>query len=114
MVFILIFGQVDEGETPEQAARREVGEETGYPIHNLTKIGAVYSSAGGITEYLHLFIAECDCKGAHGKGGGKPGEGEDIELVKLSFNEAREKLAEGTFRDAKIVMLLQHFFFQNH
>ena len=103
-------GLIDDGETPEQAAHREVGEETGYPISELMKIGAVYSSAGGITEYLHLFIASCDCKAQHGKGGGKAGEGEDIELVQLSFVEAREKLMTGGFRDAKTMILLQHYF----
>jgi GDP-mannose pyrophosphatase NudK len=40
-------GLIDEGETPEQAARREVEEETGYPISELEKIGGVYTSAGG-------------------------------------------------------------------
>jgi GDP-mannose pyrophosphatase NudK len=47
-------GLIDEGETPEQAARREVQEETGYTLTDLEKIGAVYTSAGGITEYIHL------------------------------------------------------------
>lgn len=103
-------GLIDDGETPEQAARREVHEETAYPVSELNKIGAVYSSAGGITEYLHLFIAVCDCKSPHGKGRGKPGEGEDIELVQLSFAETREKLIIGGFRDAKTMILLQHYF----
>lgn len=106
-------GLIDEGETPEQAARREVDEETGYPVTSLDKIAAVYSSAGGITEYLHLFIGECDCEGQHGEGGGKAGEGEDIELVRLSFSDAREQLRQGAFHDAKTVLLLQHFFLQN-
>lgn len=103
-------GLIDEGETPEQAARREVEEETGYPISSLTRIGAAYSSAGGITEYLYLFIADCDCEGEHGQGGGLEAEGEDIELVEMSFSEAKEKLLAGGFRDAKTIMLLQHFF----
>jgi GDP-mannose pyrophosphatase NudK len=103
-------GLIDEGETPEQAARREVLEETGYPVLSLKKVGSAYSSAGGITEYLHLFIAGCDCYGVHENGGGLKSEGEDIELISLSFREAREKLSEGEFRDAKTIMLLQHFF----
>jgi nudix-type nucleoside diphosphatase (YffH/AdpP family) len=103
-------GLIDEGETPEQAARREVEEETGYPITQLTKIGGVYSSAGGITEFLHLFTAEYDHKGSHRAGGGKAGEGEDIELVPLSFDDARGHLQQGMIRDAKTLILLQHYF----
>lgn len=49
-------GLIDEGETPEQAARREVEEETGCQVGDLEKIGGVYTSAGGITELVHLFI----------------------------------------------------------
>jgi GDP-mannose pyrophosphatase NudK len=103
-------GMIDDGETPEQAAIREVKEETGYDVQQMEKIGAVYPSAGGITEYLHLFIAPFDLTAAHAGGGGAEGEGEDIELVKMSFDEAKEKLQQGGFRDAKTMILLQSYF----
>jgi GDP-mannose pyrophosphatase NudK len=47
-------GLIDETETPEQAARREVLEETGYKLQTIDMIAGVYSSAGGITEFLYL------------------------------------------------------------
>lgn len=103
-------GLIDEGETPEQAARREVEEETGYAISDLEKIGAVYTSAGGLTESVHLFAASYDKDASHGSGGGKAGEGEDIELLYLSFAEAKEKVMSGSINDAKTLLLLQHFF----
>lgn len=103
-------GLIDDGESPEQAAHREGKEETGYDIANLTKYGAVYSSAGGITEYVHLFSANYDSKGEHEEGGGAEGEGEDIELLEWTFDEAREKVMSGAIRDAKTVMLLQYYF----
>lgn len=103
-------GLIDDGETPEQAARREVEEETGYDVTNLQKIWGVYTSAGGITEYLHLFTAMYNGDSKHGKGGGKPGEGEDIELLKYTFDEANQKLKDGSIRDAKTMLLLQHYF----
>ncbi|HEY0244272.1 MAG TPA: NUDIX hydrolase [Mucilaginibacter sp.] len=106
-------GLIDEDETPEQAAIREVEEETGYQITGLEKIGGVYTSAGGITEYLYLFTAQYDNTSQHGEGGGKAGEGEDIELIEMTLNDAREKLKQGWFIDAKTMLLLQHYFL-NH
>jgi GDP-mannose pyrophosphatase NudK len=106
-------GLIDEGETPEQAARREADEETGYQIANLERIAGVYTSAGGVTEYIYLFTADYDSEGPHGKGGGKPGEQEDIELIEMSFTEARDKLKLSAFNDAKTIILLQHFFLNN-
>lgn len=103
-------GLIEDGETPEQAALREVQEETGYELSDLIKICAVYSSAGGITEYIHLFIAEFDNAAPHEPGGGAPGEGEDIEVIKMPFDEALEKLKTGAFKDAKTIILLQHYF----
>ena len=105
-------GLIDEDEMPEQGARREVEEETGYQVDDLTKIGGVYSSAGGLTEYLHLFIARLDLAGRHSEGGGLKEEGEDIQLIEMPIDEAREKLKLGEFRDAKTIILLQHYFLQ--
>jgi GDP-mannose pyrophosphatase NudK len=102
-------GLIDDGETPEQAARREVEEEMGYPITGLEKIGGVYTSAGGITEFVHLFIALYNSKGEHQKGGGKEGEGEDIELLEMSFSNAEEQVKQGTIKDAKTMLLIQYY-----
>jgi len=103
-------GLIDEGETPEQTAIREVKEELGYQISNLTKVGAVYTSAGGITEYLHLFISPIDDLQNHGIGGGLAEEGEDIETIILNFDKAHNLLKHGKLNDSKTVMLLQHYF----
>jgi len=103
-------GIIDEGETEEQTAYREVEEETGYQITNLNKIGGVYTSVGGSTEFVHLFTANYDSNGQHGNGGGLAAEGEDIELIEMGLDEAKEKLKQGWFIEAKTILLLQHFF----
>jgi len=103
-------GIIDEGETPEQTARREVEEETGYRINELTKIGGAYSSPGATTEYVHLFMAGYTSEKDHLKYGGLKEEGESIELVALSFDEAKEQLKQSAIRDVKTISLLQHFF----
>jgi GDP-mannose pyrophosphatase NudK len=103
-------GLIDEGESPEHAARREVAEETGYPIKDLEKVGGIYTSAGGVTEFVHLFLAIYDSAGRHKKRGGKAGEGEDIELLETSFEEARKQVQSCALRDAKTMLLLQYYF----
>lgn len=106
-------GLIDEGESPENAALREAAEETGYQVSNLQKVGAVYPSAGGVTEYLHLFIGEYDSKGDHESGGGLEEEGEYIELLEMTFEEVHAKLMTAEFNDAKTLLLVQHFFLRD-
>jgi GDP-mannose pyrophosphatase NudK len=103
-------GMIDEGEQPEEAARREALEETGFEVTNLRKVGAIYTSAGGITELLHLFIGNYSSSSEHEEGGGLEEEGEDIELVELGFENARQQLKDGTVNDAKTLLLLLHYF----
>ncbi len=103
-------GLIDEGETPEQTIIREAKEELGIDISNIQKTGAVYTSAGGITEYLHLFVAAYDSSAFKAAPGGLAAEGEVIEPVELNFDEAKTMLKAGQFNDAKTVMLLQYYF----
>lgn len=103
-------GIIDDAENPEDTAHREVGEELGYEIHDLERVAGAYSSSGGITEFVYYFIARYNEKSETGKGGGLKEEGESVERIEMSFDEAREKLKQGEFRDAKTIILLQHFF----
>lgn len=103
-------GLIDEGETPELAIIRETEEELGCKIQSPEFVGAYYTSAGGITEYLHLFMAPYDANAQREKGGGLPEEGEEIEIIELEFDEAKQMLKKHQLNDAKTVMLLQHYF----
>lgn len=103
-------GVMDEAETPEQTAIREVNEETGYTIQHLEKAGTAYTSPNATTELMHLFTAEYSSKTDHPQFGGLKDEGESIELIELSFKDAKEQLLAGAFRDTKTILLLQHFF----
>jgi GDP-mannose pyrophosphatase NudK len=103
-------GLIDEGETPEDAAIREAEEELGYKVKELAFAGKVYTSAGGITELVHLYTAAYTEADKVSDGGGAEGENEDITLVHLSYADARRMLQQGEIIDAKTMILLQHFF----
>jgi nudix-type nucleoside diphosphatase (YffH/AdpP family) len=103
-------GLIDDGETPEQTIIREAKEELGVDISNINKVGAVYTSGGGITEYLHLFVAAYDSSAFKSTMGGLAAEGEVIEPVELNFDDAKTMLKNGELNDAKTVMLLQYYF----
>ena len=50
-------GHVDPGETPEQAARRELGEETGYDAGRLELLATLSPSTARFTNRLWCFFA---------------------------------------------------------
>lgn len=99
-------GNVEENDTPEETVRKEAEQETGYRVHRLNRLFALYMSPGATTEKLHFFLAEYGER--VGKGGGERGEGEDIELLELPLTEAWQMVESGEIVDAKTVLLLQH------
>jgi len=100
-------GLLDDAE-PEARIRKEVEEETGYRVADITLAFACFMSPGSVTERLHLYVAEYEAGMRVGAGGGVEGEGEDIEVLELPFAEAMAMVASGEICDAKTIMLLQH------
>lgn len=96
-------GMIDAAETAEQAAVREVLEESGYGIRNLTPIGTFFSSPGGTSERTFLYFAEVGAADRVGEGGGIPGE-EDIALVRLSAADLFQQLDRHQIHDAKLAI----------
>jgi nudix-type nucleoside diphosphatase (YffH/AdpP family) len=94
--------------SPEQRIRAEVEEETGYRLRDVRKVFEAFMSPGAVTEKLYFFVAEYEGDMRIGSGGGNPDEGEDIEVIELSIDEALAMIADGRIADAKTIMLLQY------
>lgn len=100
-------GLLDD-DTPGEAIRREVEEETGYRIAGAQPVLDIFMSPGSVTERLHFFVAEYDPAERPGQGGGAEGEHENIEVLEVGFAEALAMVGRGEIRDAKTVLLLYH------
>jgi ADP-ribose pyrophosphatase len=50
-------GTLNEGESPETCARREVREETGMAAGLLQQLGGFYLAPGYSSEYMHVYLA---------------------------------------------------------
>jgi nudix-type nucleoside diphosphatase (YffH/AdpP family) len=94
--------------SPEERIKAEVEEETGYRIDHVRKIFEAFMSPGSVTEKLYFFLAEYDCGSRVSVGGGNFNEGEDIEVLELSIEDAMAAIGRGEIVDGKTIMLLQY------
>jgi nudix-type nucleoside diphosphatase (YffH/AdpP family) len=99
-------GQLDDA-SPEDRIRAEVEEEVGYRLSDVRKVFEAFMSPGSVTETLHFFVAEYDVAMKVSEGGGLESEGEEIEVLERTIDQALALVASGEIRDAKTIMLLQ-------
>ena len=94
-------GRVDEGETPQDAAIREMHEEVGYLPGSVSELGIVYRDGwkGGSS---HYFLA-LDCVPA--EDGQNLDEYEVIEVHKITISQLIENAKSGRMTDAGGVLL---------
>lgn len=92
-------GRLDPGETPLQAAKRELIEETGYRAKNWTKLVNFYPSPGYVAEKMTIFVATGLTEGE-----AKPMEDERIQTRWFSEKEVREGILKGKIIDAKTMI----------
>lgn len=102
-------GSIDGNESAKEAAIREVKEEIGYQIDQLQFIVEYFPSPGMLSEQISIFYGEVSSIQKTSQGGGSISEKEDIELVKISKREIRQKLEEGFFDNSISIISLQWY-----
>jgi len=107
MLIEVCAGLLDK-DNPEECARREAEEETGYKVSHVHKVMEAYMSPGSVTEILYFFIAEYSKNMKVNEGGGAEHEEENIEVMELDFQKAIGMVESGEIKDAKTIMLLQY------
>ena len=99
-----VAGIVDPNETPEEAMRREIIEEIGFRVGELTHITTMYPSPGGSSERITIYYAEVGNTDRIAAGGGLASEGEDIQLVEIALPELWRAVDAGEIMDAKTMI----------
>jgi len=103
----VIAGLLD-ARSPKDAIRHEAEEEAGCRIAQPRRVFEAFMSPGSVTERLVFFVAEYSAADRVAAGGGVQAEGEDIEVLEPTLDEALSMIERGEIADGKTIMLLQY------
>jgi nudix-type nucleoside diphosphatase (YffH/AdpP family) len=107
MIVEPVAGLVDDGETPDAAARREAMEEAGVRLTHLQPVGEVWASPGISTERMSLYLAAYGDADRVAAGGGLAEEHEGITVLETPLVELGRDLEAGRIADMKLLALVQ-------
>jgi len=99
-------GLIDIGESPIEAATRELKEETGLDVESIISVSPpIYSSAGLTDESVH--IVKCIVKGEVSSDGHESSE--DITTELMGYQQLDKLLSSGKMIGAKAYMYMEQF-----
>lgn len=101
----LVAGRIDAGENVQQAAARELIEETGLRSKKMRQFLNFWPSPGFLEERMYVLLAEGVTQGE-----AEPEEDERIEAKAFSRRELEKMLRTGVLRDAKTISSLLFYF----
>ena len=91
-------GGADDGEGIEEAAQRELREETGYRAGRLERLCGFFASPGYCTEFIHVFLATDLVK--------DPIDGDPDEVIaleRMTLDDAVRLIETGEIKDGKSI-----------
>ena len=94
-------GIVEDGESPDACAQRELAEEVGFASRNLRALGGFWSSPGFCDEFMYVYLAKDLVPHSL-----KPDDDENIQVEKLPLSRVQQYIRLGEIQDAKSVAAL--------
>ena len=102
-------GIIEDGETDEEGAIRELEEEIGYKARKIKKLRQVYPAMGYSNEKVVIFLAKDLIKTQR-----HLDEKEDIEIIEVPKEELKQMLDNGEFETSmELIGLLHYFMYEN-
>lgn len=96
-------GKLEHGEDREEAAKRELEEETGYKTKQLELIGEMYGCPGFCDEKVSIYFTDQLIKGEV-----KLDEDEFLQVQKLSITDVETLMHSQKIEDAKTMIAFQY------
>ena len=101
-------GLVDEGDTPIEAAKRELIEETGYQTEEVIPLGSVFPNPAILDNRCHTFLA----KDVFPAGDQQLDEREDIEVLCRPLTEIPRLIREGAIEHSLVLCAFYKYFIE--
>ena len=98
-------GTLEDGESPEHCALRELEEETGYRADDVKPLCEFFTTPGICTERMYVFVARKLMPTEQNLE-----DGEQVRVCIHGMDEVRSMLAKGELADGKTIAALGTFF----